>query len=291
MVFPVWNRPEMFKLCQESVIQARDYYEIEGLHTIFVVEYGAPDTIFNIIKEYPFEYEVVVRDRKFGLTKNLLEGFKYAIDKSDDWVMFQADDVVVHKTYYKYMNTVFNMDVGPVSTYYGGGTNYEGNVHTVFKIINYDAMGSVITKEFFEKYIRQHTKDDYYSNRSHYLTKVLDNVYKHDVKNYKFHRNIGRYNEQAGLINRLVDLARINDGMWIISPEVDRTRDIGFYGKNRHGNLPGKTYAERLENLRTIIEDPEVMKKHTPHYHRYYKLFNSNLDNWNGELNFTGNSV
>ena len=42
------NRPEMFQLSMEYEIAARKYHMLSGkFHTLFVIEYGAPQKIFD----------------------------------------------------------------------------------------------------------------------------------------------------------------------------------------------------------------------------------------------------
>ena len=107
---PCYNRPEMFKLSLEYEIKAREYFDIgEDFYTVFVAEYGSPQSIYDLIKEYPYKHTVIEREQKFGLSANILEGMKFAFKNTDDWVIYIEDDILLHETYFKYIKTVLDM--------------------------------------------------------------------------------------------------------------------------------------------------------------------------------------
>ena len=67
-----WNRPEMLQVSIEHEIEARKYHMLPcEFITLFVIEHGAPPKIFEIIEEYPFEKQVIVREHRYGLSKNM----------------------------------------------------------------------------------------------------------------------------------------------------------------------------------------------------------------------------
>ena len=123
-----------------------------------------------------------------------------------------------------------------------------------------------------------------YSSRDKFV-RALYKKYK-DNELYKYRNNPGAHNEQAGLINKLVDVALIEEDMDVIMPRVNRQQHIGYFGKNRPGGkIPGNNFNERLENLREIIKDVNKMYElsATKQYNDY-TVFSSKLDEWDGTL-------
>lgn len=285
----VYDRPEMLQLSIEYEIAAREYYMIPGeFHTLFVVEHGAPQKIFDLINKYPFEHSVIVRDYKFGLTKNILAGMKNAFEMCDDYVIYIEDDILIHKTYFKYMDILLNReDLGKYTVLSAYSKNDDGDVHEVYKGNHYCAWAALVTKKFFMDYIIHCSNPSYYeSNFSRdRFVRALGERFK-DNKLYKYKNDLGMHNEQAGLINKLVDINIIQGGGYVVTPRINRQRHIGFAGKNRHSKLlVGNSFDERLEHLREIIKTPESMYDMTlSKQYDDYKIFSPKLDEWDGTI-------
>jgi len=226
-----YNRPEMLQLSIEYEIAAREYYMLPGkFYTLFVVEYGAPQKIFDLINKYPFEHNVITRDQKFGLTKNILEGIKSAFKVADDFICYIEDDILIHETYFKYMDLLLNMeDLGKYTVLSAYNKDNGGNINEVYRGSHYCAWGALITKKFFMDYIIHCINPSYYesyASRDRFV-KALGEKFKNNGL-YKYRNNQGTHNEQAGMINRLVDIAAIQDGAYVILPRVNRQMHIGL---------------------------------------------------------------
>jgi len=285
-----YNRPEMLQLSIEYEIAAREYHMLPGkFHTLFVVEYGAPQKIFDLINEYPFDHSVVTRDQKFGLTKNILEGMKDAFELADDYIIYIENDILIDKTYFKYMDILLNMkDIeGKYTVLSAYNKQDDGDVNEIYKGSHYCAWGALITKKFFNDYIIHCVNSSYYesyASRDRFV-RALGERFK-DNKLYKYRNNPGMHNEQAGLIHRLCQIAIIQDGTYIITPMISRQQHIGFYGKNRPGGIiSGSSFEARMENLREIVKSAEKMYKlsKTPQYNDY-AVFSPKLNEWDGTL-------
>ena len=288
VLFAVWNRPEMLELVMESFMEAYEYHPIENLKVLFIVEGGAPPKILEHVNNFPMEKEIIVRPKRIGLSQNILKGMKVAMDMTEDYVMFQADDIIVHKTFFQYNDVLLNMNLDKVSVYSGVTYKYGGDIHVVKRTHFYDAAGAVINKEFFENYIRPCATDLFYKDAlsRHKFVLALDKKYQgYYPEKYKKVYGPGEHNEQAGLINRLVDIAFIHEGMNTVEPESTRVRNIGFYGKNRPGSyLPGNSYEERIENLREIITSSRKIQSMTRYKTDDYRDFDPGLDTWDGKI-------
>jgi hypothetical protein len=282
---PVYNRPEMLHLSLEYEKQAREYFgNTDQLKTLFVVEHGAPDKTLELVDKYSFRKEIIYRKKKLGLTVNILEGMKKAFSDTSEFVIYIEDDILIHKTYFNYMKMLLGMfgsDSYSVLSSYNKDDN--GDVHEIYKGHHYAALAPLINKKFFDKYILKCAIPEYYKNRSGFVIALNNNYKEHWGKLYKY-RN-AEHNEQAGLINRLVDVAAIEQNAWVIMPRVNRHMHIGFYGKNRIGSLPGKNFEERLELLKQLITSGDKMYSMTnSKEYNDYKTFSIKLDSWDGEL-------
>jgi len=287
VLFAVWNRPEMFSIVTESLVEAYNYYPFPDLKFVFAVEAPNDPKVLELIRDFPFPVEeVIVRQQHFGLSKNILEAMKSAMDKTDDFIFFQADDIVVHKTFFKFYDALLNTYTDPFSTHTLAIYKEGGDINIVNKGHHYDAAGACISKGFWHKYIRVCSNEAFYKNRAQYVNK-LDNLYKASFpRPYKFKAGQGQYNQQAGLINRLVDVALIEDNIYSTMVNVARVRNIGFYGRNRPGGaLIGSTFEERLEYLRGVITDRDSIYALTAaKQYTDYINFDKNLDNWDGSI-------
>jgi len=291
MLFAVWNRPEMLEIVTEQLVEAYNYYPLPDLKFVFAVEAPTDPKVLELVKRFPLPtVKILVRKHRHALSKNILEGMKVAMDLADDYVLFQADDIIVHKTFFKFYDTLLCMNLDKLSTCTTAIYKEGGDMGKVYRGHFYDAAGALITKDFYENYVRPCSTTTFYANRPSFIT-AMDKQYKeHFVAGkkgkYKYKYGQAEHNQQAGLINRLVDVAMIEEGYKTIKVDVSRVRNIGFYGRNRPGSgLPGKTYEERLGFLRNIITDRNKIfaQTRTKQYTDYIN-FESNLSDWDGTI-------
>lgn len=285
---PCFNRPEMFQLSLEAEINARKYFDIgEDLHTLFIIEYGAPPIIEDLIKKYPYDYSVIKREQRFGLSVNILEGMKVAFSNTDSWIIYIEDDILLHETYFKYIKTVLNMkELNNYSVISPCNFNDIGDVHVVRMDRHYAALAPLISKDFYEKYILHCSDKAYYTSHALFVVELNKKyeAYHHD-RTYRFKDSA--FNQQAGLINRLCDVVRIEEGKYVVMPDINRMQHIGIYGHNRSKgqDILGNTFEARLESLRDIITDPKKMYDMAgSKQYNDYKIFSPKLKDWDGTL-------
>ena len=284
---PVFNRPEMLKLSIDYEIAAREYYSIDcEFLTVFVVEYGATSKVLELVESYPYNKTIVKRKHNFGLSKNILDGFKISFPFADDWLVYLEDDILLHKTYFQYIDVVLNMqELSNYSVISPYNFDDEGSVNKVRKDRHYAALGPLISRYFYYTYLEPCSNESFYNDPVNFVCKLNDlyKEYQHD-RTYRY-RNAQHF-AQAGLCNRLMDVARIEEGKYVVMPEVNRIQHIGIYGYNRPGGkLNGSTFDERLADLKSVIKDPKLMydRSATKQYNDY-KAFSPKLDNWDGTL-------
>ncbi len=282
------NRPEMLQVSIEHEIKAREYYMLPGKFiTLFVVDFGASEEVFKVIDKYPYEKKVIVRQQRLGLTVNILEGMKEAFNLADDFIVYDEEDICLHESYFKYMDLMLNMDVGKFSVLSAFNHNDSGDTHAIYKAHHYCAWGSLIPKDFYLTYIYPCSTPGYYANRNGFMLELNKN-YQDYVESGKYKYKNATHNEQAGMINRLVDIAMIEEERFVIMPRVNRQQHIGFYGSNRGGNLNGSTFEQRLEDMRNIMENNTFFERTGSKCYDDYKTFSPKLDSWDGTLYLEG---
>lgn len=285
---PCYNRPEMLKLSIEYEIAAREYFDIgEDLYTIFIVEYGSPEAVLRLIDTYPYPKSVIKRTSKFGLSKNILDGFKTAFPFTDDWLIYIEDDILLHKTYFQYIYTVLlNKELNNFSVISAYNFDDSGDVHKIRKDRHYAALAPLISKEFYYTYVEPCSCEAFYSNPAQYVCRMND-MYLDYQKDRTYRYKDSTHHQQAGLINRLMDVSRVEEGKYVVMPEVNRIQHIGIYGHNRRvgKGLIGNTLEERTEYLRAVIKDSKLMYEMAgSKEYNDYKIFSYKLDHWDGTL-------
>jgi len=282
---PVFNRPEMLKLSLDYEIAAREYHMLEGdFVTVFVVEHGTTPKVIELLEEYPYDKLFIVRQQRFGLSANILEGMKASFGEADDYVIYIEDDVLLHKTYFQYIDAVLKMDekFSVISPYTPVDTK---RINDVRKGNHYAALAPCISKHFFKTYVEPCACDKFYQNPAQFCIS-LNNNYKDYWESKKYKYKDSTHHQQAGLCNRLIDVAIIEENQYVAMPFVNRQQHIGFFGFNRPGKgIPGSTYEERLENLKDIITDADKLYAATnAKMYNDYKVFSQILNEWDGTL-------
>lgn len=279
-----WRRPEMFKLSLDYEIEAREHHMLPGdFVTIFVVDHNPDKKTFELIKQYPYKKKVLLRDKRYGLTVNILEGMKTCFNLTEDYVVYIENDILIHKTYFQYMDVLMNTvdDYSVLSAY---NSNDKGDVRGVYKAHHYAALAPLINKSFHTTYIEPCSNNTYYAKLAQYVINLNEKYRDHWGKIYKY-KDSTHY-EQAGLLNRLIDVSAIEEDVWCYMPRVNRQQHIGYFGKNRPGGtIPGDSFEERLENLKEIIQNADKMYElsRTKQYNDY-KVFSPKLNDWDGTL-------
>ena len=286
---PVFNRPEMLYLSFEYEMRAREYHSLPGnFITLFLIEAGTPQEVLNVLQKYPYESVYEFRPQRYGLTVNILEGMKRAFSMADDFIVYIEDDVLLHQSYFKFMDILLNKPEiqGKYSILSPFSKVDEGNVSHVVKLHHYAALAPLIPKEFHSKYILPHSVKEYYQNEPSF-TNAMDKHYaEHHGKGYKYSADEHKHWQQAGMINRLVDIASINEDKWVINPRINRQQHIGYVGVNRPGGvIRGNGFEERVASLRETIKTPEALYEATgSKQYNDYTAFRPELKEWDGTL-------
>lgn len=314
---PVFNRPEMLRVSIDYEIEARKTARIRENEylSIFLIEYGTPKKSIAVAKSYPYPAEFRFRKRnhdtsdnainaifnrkkhfRYGLSRNILEGMKEGFGQADSHVIVIEDDIVVHSTYFLYLKKMLDiLEEGTYSAILSQNsgmldmTNYEKteghpDCNAVHMHHDYSPWATLLSKRFYLNYIEQYASENYYNNR-HQVVQALDERYRNLAgQGYKYSGGI--HAEQAGLINRLTDIAMLEKGMFVATPEISRSLHIGFYGANRgnRGRIPGYSFRKRCQRLRTAIENGQLNRFNRSKRYRNYPTFHEALNVWDGML-------
>lgn len=285
---PVFNRPEMLYLSLEAERIAKEYYKMPETNflNVFIVEHGADSKVKDLVERFEGYKQIIYRDQRYGLSKNILEGMKFCFDNTEDYIIYIEDDVLLHKTYFQFMDVLMHSDIKPYSILSPFNHRDEGEPNQVRAENHYAALAPLINKDFFNKYVRHCANDDFYKQPAQFIKQLGQSYKEYWGKEYKY-KDKTTHHQQAGLINRLIDVARIKEGLQVYMPRLNRQQHIGMYGHNRNKGkeIPGKNFEERVNNLRNIITDVNKMNSFSgDSRYRDYKAFSPKLEKWDGSI-------
>jgi len=228
----------MSRLHLELLSQATD---IRKYPVIFVSEHPQNPEVMRLLQTFPGDKEFITRPTNFGLTKNILEGFKYAMSKASHYIIVLLDEVMISKDFLKFTNYCYHHFYTPDLLSVTGYSETEGKHNEVEYHAWYQDYGMLITKTAFDKYILPHCNEQYYKNRDHYLQTHFPGIFEK------------RWNEQSGLIQRV----RVKHKLRILKSCVCRSMPIGIYGGRSKSMLQTKAYEERYTALKQIMNNPQ----------------------------------
>jgi hypothetical protein len=184
------------------------------------------------------------------------------------------------------MDVLMNSDIEPYSILSPFNHIDEGEPNEVRAENHYAALAPLISKDFFNRYIHHCADDVFYKNPAAFVVELGHHYKPYWGREYKY-KDKNTHHQQAGLINRLIDIARIKDGLQVYMPKLNRQQHIGMYGHNRSKNkdLKGATFEERVNHLRNLITDADKMTSFSgDSRYQDYKTFSPKLENWDGKL-------
>jgi len=289
---PLYNRPEMLDLSLKYEIEARKYFNIDDLFTVFAVDYGAPKECIDIINKYPFKHIMLLRSVRHRPGPNILEGLTTVVGLAKEeggYVINLEDDCVVHKTYFEYIHKATELlkDTN-YSVITSWGLSPHGDPTKLQKGNFCCGPGTLINLDFFNKYMKPYSGQTYYNNYHNTINIVNErNKNNPDAKYSAAKGNAMGHVDWDGLTNRLVDTAIFEEGIYSYSSLCYRLLHIGFYGYNRgHGRGWPKhlnSFESRRDYLEERIFDPKKLAELDGTYNDY-NVFDAALNSWGGTL-------
>jgi hypothetical protein len=282
----VFSKPEMLYLSLKYEQVAREYFD-DDYFTIFAVDYGADSKCLEVIKDYKFVHEIIQRPTRHFVCANVMEGLKTACQRTSDFVINMEDDVILHRTFFKFVRMAHDLVKDRrYSVITPWGYSAFGDP-SILKLTDFSCgPGTMINKNFFERYMLPCATQNYYKN----WATTVDEINKLNAPNPNAKYSIAKNNTRMhmdwdGVMNRLVDYASFNEDVRSYSSLCYRLLHVGFYGFNRHGRYPSgiASFEDRKNFLEAHIFDPDVLSKLDGMY-KDYQTFDAQLDNWDGSL-------
>lgn len=255
LLIPCFNRPEFLWHALDNLVKTGD------LHTVTVIfkpDHGHSPGILEVIQEYGDRmpsYEVVPPTRaEYSPSKqsrNVLQGYKYAAQKTDGLVFMVEEDVMVARDFFR-----FHRDLHQRHELFASlsvknpnmqATTTEDPSAYYLSTGDYCSLGVCMRKEVAE-HISQH----------------LCNLYLRDMvkycRMYWPNSTIGAgYTEQDGLIRRIQEVS----GLPTAYPHVPRAFHAGYYGYNRPNrkSQPKGEFRSKVKELQDIIYNSGRMQQ------------------------------
>jgi hypothetical protein len=276
VVIPCFNRPEFLYWTLERIKLAEG---AEENFYLFCFDYGFDRLNYDVIREFPFDHKIIVRDRWHNsMTKqsrNVLEGLKHAAELSgndssliyliEDDVMIATDFFYWHKAIHeketlfcaiasKNVNRTIDYKNAKPHQYYLSTRDYCG-IGTSFR--------SYVIKEFISPHINSY----YYSDCIGYIKAAFpDNFLSTE------------FSEQDGLIRRIQSVS----GLPTAYPFIPKSYHAGFYGKGRKQRTYVSDFKKRIEFIGSIIFSRAEMRKFALNEYFYIDSEPQELNNKTG---------
>lgn len=259
VIIPAYNRPEFLYICLEHICKAKGALDMEY---VFALDYGHDPMLYDVISAFPLKHFILKMPAPVNkVTKqsaNVLNAWIAAANVADNGEVISLieDDVFVSEDFFHYANSVTPnvwCSVGAVNFNNRRALTNEPDKYWIDRGV-YQSIGVSFTKETILKDIAPHYTMKYLKSPGAYLEANFP------------HSKIGRdFIEQDGLIHRISEAGNCA----VAFPEKPRCFHAGLYGKNR-GKYPSGKLQDRIDYVRSIVYDPEELKKHVQNEYFYY---------------------
>lgn len=241
ILIPIWRRPELLFFTLESLSKCRG---IENYGVYFMLDGGFDPANLEIIKRFPFKtYEILEMQERGGCDRSIPESMKRVSDLSDDFFMILDDDMRVSKDYLELMEYCYGhfkndrlLSVSPI------GLKNE-DVELVYSILRFKGTGEMFLKQPFDKYVRPHFGEEYYSSVG--LFQYTDRYFEKYFLEYG-----GSVLSWDGLVDRILK----KNGLYSLITDVPRCHEIGFYGAHKPIVFP-EYFKLSLEKKILFLDD------------------------------------
>lgn len=278
LLIPCFSRPEFLWHCLDNLVKTGDLHTV---HVIIKPDYGHAHGILDVVREYADRmpsYEVLKTPAPLHKTskqsKNLLDGYQYAAQKSDQLVFMVEEDVMVSRDFFRYHRSLHDQQPGLFASLSTRNHNRTVTVETdpaayYLSTGDYCSLGVCMRKEVIDL-IAPHN----------------NHLYHRDPVKYCLHNwpnsTIGRaYSEQDGLIRRI----QTESGMPTAYPHVPRAFHAGYYGYNRSNprRQPKGEFRSKVKELSLIIYNSDRMlgASLTPAYFHDSRPVPLDIEPWN----------
>lgn len=278
LLIPCYDRPELLHHTLDNLVKTGDLHTV---HVIFKPDYGHAHGINDVIREYAgrmpsheIKAPTVPPHKQTKQSKNVLDGWQYAAQKSDGLVFMVEEDIMVSRDFFRFHRAVHEqaqvfaclstknhnrsatVTADPEAYYLSGG--------------DYCSLGVSMRREVIHEHIAPHANPMYYRDCVRYCRYHFPDSSLADSQS-----------EQDGLIRRI----QHESGLPTAYPHVPRAFHAGFYGYNRPNNKskPTGQFHHKVETLSGIIYNSGRMEKAalTPAYYHDSQPVELNIGPWN----------
>lgn len=258
VVVPLYQRPEFFEIWMEILQQAKGAKE--NMY-VFCLDFGYDKRHEALIKKFPYACGIIrMPATSYKLAKqsnNVLNGLLVGAANSDELVYYIEEDIFIAKDFFAWHKEVHRQQPGIFCSIATRNNNTRFKTDGILEHYylsrrpDYQALGTCFRREVIEKFIRPHFTEAYLRDplgycKSRFPSSVIG----------------GFYVEQDGLIRRIIE----EEKKPVAFPHVPRAFHGGIWGYNRpNGQLPRMTYEQRLQAIRDIAFDREMLKKYVKH--------------------------
>lgn len=252
VVIPCWRRAEMLWHTLQHISHAEN---ADTCHYIFRVDTGHSPEVLEVIKGFPFSYEVAMTPRtNYRHTKqsfSVLSGYMLGCDRSQGGLVFLIEeDIFIANDFFKWHRAIHAahrdlfcsigvanhnrtmVDAGDLDEYY-------------LSSVDYCSWGVCFRSDVLRAGVLRHANMDYYQDPGAYIRRHLVGS------------PIGEsFTEQDGLIRRIQWTQGASAP--IAYPYRARAYHAGAYGYNR-GDQPAGTLADRIKLVTSFAYSPESM--------------------------------
>lgn len=258
VLIPAWRRPEFLWHCLANLKRCEG---ADQLHYIFRFDHGHTTELYDVIKGFPFSHEVTTAPQSaYRIGKqsyNLLMGYRYAAQKTNQFVFMVEEDVMVRDDFFKWHYAAhaarpYLFCSIAVANPNRRMTDTGGEDEFYTSEADYCSLGVCFHKNVLQNFVDPHIRHDYFVNPVDYCRRHFPGTPFGD-----------QFAEQDGLIRR-IEWWPVKGHTGIAWPWVPRAFHAGLYGNNR-GAGPAGSFATRLDYVTSVIYSDQAMRDQAKH--------------------------
>jgi hypothetical protein len=286
VLIPIYFRPEYLQICLEKLSACRGIQEKQ----IWLLQDNHPNDEYTHKLEADWTHQVInswrgTLDLQFflsdvhmtdGNSRNVLEGYKRAYAANSRYVYLIEDDVLVTNDFFDWHERMqdqgdFFCTVGSNCFWHNREKICSVRDPSAYYIAKSYGSYGVCWKPKNMKTFLQYAIPAYYLNMLSYLHERLGGTPLGDI-----------FTEQDGLIERCIWLSDKKAAF----PYVSRAIHAGYYGYHRSGMRPNGFLKDKIDGLRTMIEDPKTLDNpiNNPHHDMESYPKSADFGAWNDKL-------
>ena len=253
-IIPAYDRPEYLYLCLEKIVETNEYHDIKIIVSLDLNynpnNLDVIDKFNNILNITLTSNNINVSNKEMKQSFHLLSAYKkyYNMHKPDLIYMIE-DDIIISKDFFSFHEDIHKLHSNTFVSIVSEPNNFKGlpgSNNDIYHspMSDYQSLGVCFNANKLNEFILCHNVSEYYKNPNHYLLNKFPNS-KYNNKWW----------EQDGMIRRVLESLNVTP-IYACTP---RCYHAGYYGYHRPGNRPNGTLNEKINELRNIIFNQELL--------------------------------